>query len=249
MSVLPEHALLYGVGIGDGRVLFLVYALMEKLQYRAATARGGVKTLLLSASAIVLWLLLLLLFPDLLHATAWVLLFICCVLGLIAGYGKLTEPLYVIELDSSGFVYNHYKGRWFIPWHGFAFISVPELAGEELAYIGVKLRDHESFLDQLQPRLAVHLMVEQRHLFIAALGSNCPAGTCPTDLMIEVGEYRGARRRYTGAIAMFARRMQLLRQSTGFDLFIPTSAIGSAPEEFCRKVNQIRLQCLDNTVT
>jgi hypothetical protein len=222
---------------------------MEKLQYRAATARGGVKTLLLSSLALLLWLLLLLLIPDVLHSSAWVLLLICCVLGLIAGYAKLTEPLYVIELDQHGFSYVHHKGRWSIPWPGFSFISVPELAGKELAYIGVKLRHYDEFLNQLQPRLAVHIMVEQRHLLIAALGSNCPSGTCPTDLMVEVGEYRGSTRTYKGAIAMFARRMQLLRQLTGFDLFIPISAIGSEPADFCRKVNQIRLQCLDNTVT
>lgn len=126
---------------------------------------------------------------------------------------------------------------------------MPELDGKQIAYIGVKLKSYDDFLAQLQPRLAVHLMVEQRHLLIAALGSNCPSGTCPTDLMVEVGEYRGTTRSYKGAIAMFARRMQLLRQLTGFDLFIPMSAIGPEPAEFCRKVNQIRLQCLDNTVT
>jgi len=222
---------------------------MDKLQYRAATARGGVKTLLLSSGGLLLWLLLLLLIPDLLHSSAWVLLLICCVLGLIAGYAKLTEPLYVIELDQHGFSYVHHKGRWCIPWPGFSFISVPELAGREMAYIGVKLRHYDEFLNQLQPRLAVHIMVEQRHLLIAALGSNCPGGTCPSELMVEVGEYRGTTRSYKGAIAMFARRMQLLRQLTGFDLFIPMSAIGSEPADFCRKVNQIRLQCLDNTVT
>lgn len=222
---------------------------MDKLQYRAATAKGGVKTLLVSSLALLLWLALLLLIPDVLHSTAWVLLLICCLLGFIAGYGKLTEPLYVIELDQHGFYYQHHKGQWFIPWHGFSFIAVPELAGKELAYIGVKLRNYEDFLNQLQPRLAVHLMMEQRHLLVAALGANCPTGTCPTDLMIEVGEYRGATRSYKGAIAMFARRMQLLKQLTGFDLFIPMSAIGAEPADFCRKVNQIRLQCLDNTVT
>ena len=222
---------------------------MEKLQYRAATAKGGVKTLLFSSGALFIWLVLLLLTPDLLHNSAWVLLLICCLLGLFAGYAKLTEPLYVIELDQQGFCYVHHKGRWRIPWQGFAFIAVPELAGKELAYIGVKLKNYDDFLNQLQPRLAVHLMVEQRHLLIAALGSNCPTGTCPTELMVEIGEYRGGTRSYKGAIAMFARRMQLLRQLTGFDLFIPMSAIGSEPAEFCRKVNQIRLQCLDNTVT
>ncbi|EGM78459.1 Protein of unknown function (DUF2982) [Rheinheimera sp. A13L] len=222
---------------------------MDKLQYRAATARGGVKTLLLSSTALLLWLLLLLLIPGVLHSTAWVLLLICCLLGLFTGYAKLTEPLYVIELDQQGFAYVHHKGRWFIPWQGFSFISIPEVAGEELAYIGVKLRDYDEFLLQLQPRLAVNLMVEQRHLLVAALGRNCPTGTCPSDLLIEVGEFRTATRSYKGAIAMFARRMQLLRQLTGFDLFIPISSIGTEPADFCRKVNQIRLQCLNNTVT
>lgn len=237
------------MGGTDGCILFLVHGLMDKLQYRAATAKGGVKTLLLSSSALLLWLFLLLLTPDLLHSSAWVLLLICCLLGLLAGYAKLTEPFYVVELDQQGFCYIHHKGRWRIPWTGLSFVAVPELDGKQIAYIGVKLKNYDDFLDQLQPRLAVHLMVEQRHLLIAALGSNCPSGTCPTDLMVEVGEYRGTARSYKGAIAMFARRMQLLRQLTGFDLFIPMNAIGPEPAEFCRKVNQIRLQCLDNTVT
>ncbi len=236
------------MGGTDGSILFLVHGLMDKLQYRAATAKGGVKTLLFSSFALLLWLFLLLLTPDLLHSSAWVLLLICCLLGLLAGYAKLTEPFYVVELDPQGFCYIHHKGRWCIPWRGFSFVAVPELDGKQIAYIGVKLNNYDDFLDQLQPRLAVHLMVEQRHLLIAALGSNCPSGTCPTDLMVEVGEYRGTKRSYKGAIAMFARRMQLLRQLTGFDLFIPMSAIGSEPAEFCRKVNQIRLQCLDKTV-
>lgn len=237
------------MGGTDGCILFLVHGLMDKLQYRAATAKGGVKTLLFSSSALLLWLFLLLLTPDLLHSSAWVLLLICCLLGLLAGYAKLTEPFYVVELDQQGFCYIHHKGHWRIPWTGLFFVAVPELDGKQIAYIGVKLKSYDDFLAQLQPRLAVHLMVEQRHLLIAALGSNCPSGTCPTDLMVEVGEYRGTARSYKGAIAMFARRMQLLRQLTGFDLFIPMNAIGPEPAEFCRKVNQIRLQCLDNTVT
>lgn len=222
---------------------------MEKLQYRAATARGGAKTLLLSSGALLLWLFLLLIVPDLIPSSAWVLLLICCLLGLFAGYAKLTEPLYVIELDSQGLCYIHHKGRWFIPWQSLSFIAVPELGGREMAYIGIKLKSYDDFLAQLKPRLAVHLMVEQRHLLIAALGSNCPTGTCPSDLMVEVGQFQTQSRSYSGAIAMFARRMQLLRQLTDFDLFIPMNSIGSEPIEFCRKVNQIRLQCLDNTVT
>lgn len=246
---MPEYAFLHCLGCIDGRFLFLVHVLNDTLRFRAATAKGGVKTLLVSSGALLLWLLFLLVMPDLLHSSAWVVLLICCLLGVFAGYAKLTEPFYVVELDQQGFSYVHHKGRWFIPWHGFSFLAVPELAGKEIAYIGVKLRYYEQFLDQLQPRLAVHLMVEQRHLLMAALGSNCPSGTCPTDLMVEVGEFKSTTRTYKGAIAMFAHRMQLLRQLIGFDLFIPMSAIGSEPAEFCRKVNQIRLQCLDNTVT
>jgi hypothetical protein len=246
---LPEYTLLSGLGCPDDGILFLVYQLMDKMQYRAATARGGVKTLLLSSMALMLWLLILLLQPALLPSTAWVLLLLCCLLGLLAGYAKLTEPLYVIELDQHGVTYLHHKGRWFIPWQGFSYMAVPELEGQPLAYIGVKLQRYEDFLHQLQPRLAVHLMVEQRHLLIAALRSHCPDGSCPTDFMVAVSQFKLKDHSYHGAIAMFAHRMQLLRQFTGFDLFIPMNVIGPEAADFCRKVNQIRLQCLDNTVT
>lgn len=246
---MSEYALFCGLGFDYERLLLLVHELMQALRFRAATARGGAKTLILSALSLLLWLLMLLLQPDLFSSTSWVLLLLCPLLGLIAGYARLTEPFYVIELDTEGFSYVHHKGRWRIAWHGFSFISVPQLSGKDMAYIGIKLTNYDSFLQQLQPRLAAHLLMEQRHLVIAALSRNCPSGTCPTELMVETGEFNTKTQQYTGVIAMFGRRMQLLKQLTGFELFIPVSAIGSNPADFCRKVNQTRLQCLNNTVT
>jgi hypothetical protein len=246
---LSEYALFYRLGFDYERLLLLVHELMQALRFRAATARGGVKTLILSALSLLLWLLMLLLQPDLFSSTSWVLLLLCPLLGLIAGYAKLTEPFYVIELDAEGFSYVHHKGRWRIAWQSFSFVSVPQLSGKDMAYIGIKLTNYDSFLQQLQPRLAAHLLMEQRHLVIAALSRNCPSGTCPTELMVELGEFSTRTQQYTGVIAMFGRRMQLLKQLTDFELFIPVSAIGSNPADFCRKVNQTRLQCLNNTVT
>ena len=65
MSVLPQYAILHPVGCADGCLLFLVYGLMEKLQYRAATARGGVKTLLFSGLALPI------VRPWLVHRWSW----------------------------------------------------------------------------------------------------------------------------------------------------------------------------------
>lgn len=222
---------------------------MTPLQFQAKTAKGGASLLLWSCGLLLLWLLALLLFRDWLPATAWAMLLLACVVALVLAYARLTEPWLVLEATEQGLTFYHRKGQWLLPWQEFSLVSVPELNGRELAYIGIKLKVQSPFLARLSPRLAVALLMEQRNLLLSAVGQNCPTGQCPSTFLLETNPCQVEGKVYKGVIGMFGSRMQTLRQLIGFDLYIPLNALGENPQFFCRTINQLRLQYSENTVT
>lgn len=218
--------------------------------YRDQSARGGIPLLISSAAVLLLLMLLLALAPELTSSTGWVLLFLLLSAGIFLGYAKSTEPFYAVELCAEGVRYHHRRGSWLLPWQAFLYARVAELTGKgETAYVGFKVTDYDSFLQQLPPRLAVKLLMEQRHLLLAALASDCPDGTCASSMLAHHTEFNTGKTRYYGVQAMFAGRMQHLAMLLGTELFIPTTVLPVEAAEFCRTVNQSRLIYLKKTAT
>lgn len=216
--------------------------------YRDQSAKGGIPLLLSSAVMFLLFILLLALWPDLTSSQGWVLLFLLLFAGLFLGYAKVTEPFYAIELCAQGVQYHHRRGSWMLPWHAFRYARVAELTGKgELGYVGFKVTDYDSFLQQLPLRLAVKLLMEQRHLLLAALASDCPDGTCASSMLAQHTEFKTSKAYYHGVRAMFAGRMQVLSVLLGAELFIPTTVLPVDAAEFCRTVNKSRLIYLKKT--
>lgn len=216
--------------------------------FRDQSAKGGMPLLLASAVMLLLLILLFSLVPELTSSQGWVLLFLLLGAGLFLGYAKTTEPFYAVELCPQGVKYHHRRGSWLLPWQAFLYASVAELTGKgEAAYVGFKVTDYDSFLAQLPPRLAVKLLMEQRHLLLAALASDCPDGTCASTMLTQHTEFSTAKARYYGVQAMFAGRMQHLAVLLGAELFIPTTVLPLEAAEFCRTVNQSRLIYLKKT--
>ncbi|WP_306519114.1 DUF2982 domain-containing protein [Rheinheimera sp.] len=218
--------------------------------YRDQSAKGGI-ALLLSATLVLLFFILLLsVAPDLTTTPGWLVLFLLLIAGIFVGYAKITEPFYAVELCPQGIRYHHRRGSWLLAWTCLSHVSVPTLAGQgELAYVGFKVTDYDQFLATLPLRLAVKLLVEQRHLLLAALRQNCPSGTCASTMLVEHTEFNSKKCRYSGVQAMFAHRMQHLSQLLGAELFIPVQVLPVDATEFCRTVNQSRLIYLKKTAT
>ncbi len=212
--------------------------------------RGGAALLCSSALVLLCLMILLAIMPDLAPAQAWVLLFLLLLLAAAVAYHKLTAPWFMVELQPDGVLYHHRAGSWLLPWQAFAYARVAELPEQgELAFIGFKVTAIDQFLPHIPLRLAVKLLIEQRHLLLAALRQNCPSGTCPSELMLEIGPYQSKARRYHGVQAMFAHRMQHCAVVLGMELFIPTAGLSLSAAEFCRQVNQSRLIYLKNSQT
>ncbi|WP_337878916.1 DUF2982 domain-containing protein [Rheinheimera sp.] len=222
---------------------------MTPLQFQAKTAKGGASLLLWSSGLLLLWLLALAAFRELLPATAWAMLLLVCLIALVLAYARLTEPWLVLEATEQGLTFFHRKGNWVLPWQECGLVTVPELNGQELAYVGIRLKQQSPFLSRLSPRLAVALLMEQRNLLLSAVGQNCPTGQCPSAFFMETNPCLVEGKVYKGVIGMFGQRMQTLRQLIGFELYIPLNALSENPQIFCRTINQLRLQYSENTVT
>lgn len=216
--------------------------------YRDQSTRGGGVLLLSSGIVLLLACLSMALFADVAPAQAWVILFLLLLITAAVGYYKLTEPLYLLELNDQGVLYHHRYGNWLLPWDAFSHVRVVELIGQgPLPFVGFKVTDIDKFLTHLPLRLAVKLLVEQRHLFISALRYNCATGQCPSQFMQEMGAFQSKQHLYTGVQAMFAHRMQGCSELFGLELFIPTQGLPMPVDEFCRQVNQRRLLFIQQT--
>jgi len=218
--------------------------------YRDQSAKGGFVLFSSTLIALLLCILWLSFAPETTTEQGWVVIFMLLLLGAFVGYSKLTEPFYAVELSPQGIHYHHRRGSWLLPWHCVSYVSVPSVAGQgELAYVGFKVTDYDEFLQCLPLRLAVKLMVEQRHILLAGLRQNCPSGTCASSMLLEHTEFTTKKSHYSGVRAMFAHRMQHLSQLLGAELYIPIQVLPVDAAEFCRTVNQSRLIYLKKTPT
>jgi len=218
--------------------------------YRSRSGQGGGVLLLSSGLVMIVLILLLAIRPELTSMQGWVLLFMLLLLAIFVGYSKITEPYYAVELNEHGVCYHHRRGSWLLPWRALSFARVPELATVgELNFVSFKVTHYPDFLAHLPLRLAVKLLIEQRHLLIAALRQNCPTGTCPSEMILESTDVHIGPIRYHGVLAMFAHRMRHLSVLLGAELFIPADCLPVTPAEFCRRVNQSRLIYISNSAS
>lgn len=220
---------------------------MLPVKIQGAASRGGAGVLLLSAVTALLLMLSLLWVEQL---QLWQGLgLVGAGLGMFAGWAKLAEPQYFLQYDSQGVQYLHRHGSWVLAWDGFLYSGVPQYNQQSMAYIGFKVTDYDSFLQQLPLRLAVRIMTEQRALYLEAVRQGCASGQCASELLVEGERFNTARQQYSGIKAAFAGRMQRLAAATGFELFVPVSLNEAEGRQLCQQINQARLQLIQNTVT
>lgn len=213
-----------------------------KLQVRAASARGGAALMISAVIALMSTLVLYKVFPELAPSQVWVILFLLQGVALYVGARKLIAPVICLEASEQGFTYIHAVGEYHIPWQQISRIGMATIDGRDSGYIGIRLQDYQQFLQQMPLRLAVRLLVEQRELLLVGMRHNCPSGQCPSDMLIETGDFQVPNQTFRGVQAMFAHRMQHLRTLWSYDLFILADFLDWQPVQLCLYLNQKRLQ-------
>jgi len=212
-----------------------------KQQYFSATAKGGAAMFVGAALMFLAGLLLIAVRADLLPPAGWLLWFMLTLGACYLGLMKLDEPPVQLSVDEQGVTYHHKRGDWLVRWQDMELVQQIEIDGVAVAWIGFRLRDYDGLLATLPLRLAVHLLMEQRSLLVAAMGANCPTGRCASEFLSVDTEYRYKQRVLTGVLAMFTQRMVIFRQLLSVDLVVPAQLLDITPHEFCREMNRLRL--------
>lgn len=162
---------------------------------------------------------------TLLVTVAIVLLFI--------GVVKKIEPKVSLTLVPEYIQYHHKYGHWQLQWQAIANISqVTETIAIEritLPYVGIRLHDINTLIDNISPRLASRLIHEQRPLVHFCI-SNKLATT--EELIINFSPYKVDGKKITGPKAAFLHQANILKRALGFHLYIPQSALDRSCEDF-----------------
>jgi hypothetical protein len=201
----------------------------ESIFIKAASSHNAMTSILIGSGLIGVGAFMCILLPTLLFLPG-VFIISGGIVGLIIGFFKLKEPKHSLELTREHIIYYHRRGKWRISWENIQRIDVPRITKGveqiELEMIGFKLRNTDTFLDEISPRLITYLLMEQRPLTMQNRDPNCASGQCYGADMIEDEKFlRASGETIKGISAMFGNRMGKLRSQLGYDIFISTNEI------------------------
>lgn len=168
-----------------------------------------------------------------------------CLVTIALGIGKLIEPDTSLEITPQQITYLHFRGQWQLPWDQIQRFDIPKvqrgMEQVELPFLAIRLRDYDQFLSALSPRLAVHLVHQQRPLMMQAIRSEMPAHREYLDY-VDVPDVftTDSGKTFRGVLATFGMRMLLMREMLGYDLYISQNALDRPLDEFIRYLKDLQ---------
>ena len=207
---------------------------------KAASKSNGITSLVIGAVGLLIAALWLSFMPDWLFL-AGIFITSAALVCLLVGYFKLREPDHSLEIAKDYITYQHRLGSWRIHWDNLQRADCPRvrhgLEHVPLETVGFKLKSYTDFLHTISPRLATHLLMEQRPLLMQNTDENCASGSCYEQSMFDDKQYVMEDGTVINGIkAMLAHRMVELRKRLGFDIFIASSELDRDAEDFARLI-------------
>ncbi|XQW85065.1 DUF2982 domain-containing protein [Thalassotalea piscium] len=164
---------------------------------------------------------------------------------LVIGVVKLIEPQFSFKLTPKSLTFIHRKGIWSLPWSVIRNVRpVKNVSGidmEELDYIGIAITNINEIASRIPPRLANHLIHEQRPILLYCVSRNL---LTIEEIVINFDVFILGQNKLKGPIAGFLHQCALLHGIFGAHLFIPNTCIDRSMEEFskllreCKKYHQ-----------
>jgi hypothetical protein len=207
---------------------------------KAASKSNGITSLVIGVVGLIIAVLWLSFMPDWLFL-AGIFITSAALVCLLVGYFKLREPDYSLEIAKDYITYQHRLGSWRIHWDNLQRADCPRvrhgLEHVPLETVGFKLKSYTDFLHTISPRLATHLLMEQRPLLMQNTDENCASGSCYEQSMFDDKQYVMEDGTVINGIkAMLAHRMVELRKRLGFDIFIASSELDRDAQDFARLI-------------
>lgn len=203
---------------------------------KSTAKRNGLTTLIIGAVALLVSSLLLVLLPDWLFLVG-IFMVSGSIVTLLIGWFKVREPEHSLSVDRQQISYRHRCGQWRITWEDIQRIDCPRirqgLDHTSLDMVGIKLKQYDDFIISCSPRLASHLIMEQRPLLLHSDDKSCATGGCYSSSLFEDKPYQLSNgQTVTGIKAILANRMAALRDILGYDVFLSASELDRSPEAF-----------------
>ena len=208
----------------------------DTILIKSTAKRNGLTTLIIGAVALLISSSLLVLLPDWLFLVG-IFMVSGSIVTLLIGWFKVREPEHSLSMDREQISYQHRCGQWRIAWEDIQRIDCPRiqqgLNHKTLDVVGIKLKHYDAFITAISPRLASHLIMEQRPLLMHSEDKSCTTGGCYSNSLFEDKPYQLTNgQTVTGIKAILANRMTALRNSLGYDVFLSASELDRSPEAF-----------------
>ncbi|GGD61050.1 DUF2982 domain-containing protein [Lacimicrobium alkaliphilum] len=218
------------------------------IRIRAGAKRNGFTLCLAGTVALLLSAMWLAWMPELLRL-AGIFLTSASLVTILIGWLKIREPAYSFELTPEKFRYLHRFGGYSLDWDNIQRIDIPRLhtglTHEPMELVGIRLKSYDPLLEDISPRLASNILMQQRPLLLQAHRQNCTSGGCYSDTLIEDDSYKSAQgKQYLGMLAMLANRMGRMREAFGYDLYLYSSELDREEQEFVALLKACQQQAI-----
>ncbi|WP_158966000.1 DUF2982 domain-containing protein [Paraglaciecola sp. L3A3] len=207
----------------------------DVIQIRSASKRNVMTSAFIGFICLSLGTLALVVLPDIYYLIG-IFFISLSIVAFIVAWVKYREPEYSFVLSKSEIIYRRRQGLWTVAWSNIQRIDIPTVRRgldiEPLDMIAIKLKDYPKFLDATSTRLMSNILMEQRPLLLHS-SEACSSGHCYSDDLLEDDYYKSqCGKEYKGIQAMFANRMNKLRQRLGYDLFVSAADLDRSEADF-----------------
>ncbi|WP_448565703.1 DUF2982 domain-containing protein [Thalassotalea ganghwensis] len=155
------------------------------------------------------------------------------IVTIVIGASKLLEPRYRFDLTPQALTFIHRKGCWSLPWsvirNIYPITNTHGIVREELGYIGIRVEQLTDIANNMPPRLANHLLHEQKPLLLYCVSRGLAKRE---EVIINFESFKLGDKEIKGPLAGFLHQCVLLHRVYGAHLFIAQTDIDRSMEDF-----------------
>ncbi|MGF1700791.1 DUF2982 domain-containing protein [Photobacterium makurazakiensis] len=215
---------------------------LKTLYIRPTHIPNGQYLCLLGLIGILLTAILSFLLPNIAPAAITILLISTLILTLI-GYMSYQDEALSFTLTFMHIQFHSPYGGWTTRWTNIEQIAQATIEQDgwhqPIPWVGIKLKDYEGFIEDICPRVASKLLIEQRPLLVMAHKRSGNTNEQLEDILFDDSHVTlSSGKTFKGLQAMLANRMRYNRAYLGYDFFISEDTLDRPAADFAGLVRR-----------